>query len=122
MLRSDLLTSEIKKLAMVLARIIGMKIEDPDQRFTVFENEANKHFKVTLSELLEDPEASLSENLKLRNMQAEQIDMLSKFVMHMWLAKPESKYRTLILKLYDLLETEYKYYNFEFEQNRNILK
>jgi hypothetical protein len=81
MYRRDLITAEIQKLAQVLARIMGLKLEG---KLT----EANKLFDETMEsgfqlpkEILEQEDLTVFENwLKNSNLPPEKLDSLSEFL------------------------------------------
>lgn len=122
MLRSDLITSEIQKLAQVLARIIGLKIENPELLFEELKNAIDSNFILPLNELTSMNLDELENSFKSSNYSAEQIDMLVKFVVQLWNVKPSYEHRQLILNLIQLLEDKYQYMNFEFMQIKKTLK
>lgn len=81
MYKRDLITSEIEKLAQILAKIMGLKLEakltEADQ---LFEETMNNSFALPL-QILQGADLSLFENwLTESNLAPEKLDSLSEFL------------------------------------------
>ncbi len=81
MYRRDLLTAEIERLAQVLARIMGLKLEgDLAQASLLFNETIASSFKLPV-EILEDSDITKFENwLAETDLPAEKLDSLSEFL------------------------------------------
>ena len=81
MYRKDLITAEIQKLAEVLARIMGLKLEGKLEDAQIIFNETmEKSFSLTIH-LLESNDLSSFDNwLEQSNLLPEKLDSLSEFL------------------------------------------
>lgn len=118
MYRKDLITTEIQKLAQVLARIIGLKLEGKQEESDqLFEQSLQADFGLLYSELLEYNHADFESYLKTQDFASEKLELLSKFLYF----KMESFKRTeenkdvaeRLLQLYDFIENEHHTQSFE---------
>lgn len=111
MYRRDLITAEIQKLAQVLARIMGLKLEGKLA-------EANQLFEETMEggfqlpkEILENEDLSVFENwLTKSNFPPEKLDSLSEFLYYE-LGVSQERNQTIAPKLnlvYQYLSDEHK--------------
>lgn len=90
MYRRDLLTAEIERLAQVLARIMGLKLEgDLAQAASLLNETLETSFNLPPS-ILENNELSVFENwLNETDMPAEKLDTLSEFLYYELGVSPE---------------------------------
>ncbi|MFN0255647.1 hypothetical protein [Pedobacter ureilyticus] len=90
MYRRDLLTAEIERLAQVLARIMGLKLEgDLAQASLLLNDTLETSFNLPPS-ILENSELSVFENwLNETDMPAEKLDSLSEFLYYELGVSPE---------------------------------
>ncbi|WP_113663937.1 hypothetical protein [Pedobacter nanyangensis] len=81
MYRKDLITAEIEKLAQVLAKIMGLKLEGDLAKANELFNETMEHsFKLSPA-ILEDSNLAVFENwLNDADLPAEKLDSLSEFL------------------------------------------
>lgn len=81
MYRKDLITAEIERLAQVLARIMGLKLEgDLAKANELFKETIENSFKLSPA-ILEDSDISAFENwLNETDLPAEKLDSLSEFL------------------------------------------
>lgn len=81
MFRKDLITAEIQKLAEVLAKIMGLKLEGKfDEAQSIF-NEAMNNAFLLPTEILEDEDSSKFEDwINNSNLPADKLDSLSEFL------------------------------------------
>lgn len=81
MYRKDLITAEIERLAQVLARIMGLKLEgDLAKANELFNETIENSFKLSPT-ILEDSDTSAFENwLNKTDLPAEKLDSLSEFL------------------------------------------
>ncbi len=81
MYRKDLITAEMERLAQVLARIMGLKLEgDLAQAGLLFNDTITHSFKLPI-EILEDSDMTKFENwLAETDLPAEKLDSLSEFL------------------------------------------
>ena len=90
MYRKDLITAEIEKLAQVLARIMGLKLEgDLAQANLLFNETISSSFKLPVA-VLENNDITNFENwLKQTDIPAEKLDSLSEFLYYELGISPE---------------------------------
>lgn len=81
MYRKDLITAEIQKLAEVLARIMGLKLEGKfDDALVIFNETLAKSFMLP-DEIVENEDLSVFKNwLQTSELSAEKLDSLSEFL------------------------------------------
>jgi len=81
MYRKDLITAEIQKLAEVLARIMGLKLEGKlKEAQSLFDESMEKSFTLPVH-ILEGPDLAVFENwLNESNLAPEKLDSLSEFL------------------------------------------
>lgn len=81
MYRKDLITAEIQKLAEVLARMMGLKLEGKlEDALIIFNETMEKSFLLSI-DILEKNELSIFENwLNESNLSPEKLDSLSEFL------------------------------------------
>ncbi len=115
MYRRDLLTAEIQKLATVLAKILGLKIEDPLLLTETLQQSISENFNLSIEELVHLNREDLLKKFKSINIAAEQLDMLAKFITPMMEkeAEREKVLKPLLLNIYTILELDYHYLSFE---------
>jgi hypothetical protein len=81
MYRKDLITAEIEKLAQVLARIMGLKVElKLDEAQKLFEETLLNHFGLDVNLLVEPNTIAFIEWLKISNHNAEKLNSLGDFL------------------------------------------
>ena len=90
MYRKDLITAEIERLAQVLARIMGLKLEgDLTQANLLFNETITNSFRLPV-EVLENNDITIFENwLKQTDIPAEKLDSLSEFLYYELGISPE---------------------------------
>ncbi|MFD2284493.1 hypothetical protein GJU39_02295 [Pedobacter petrophilus] len=81
MYRKDLITAEIQKLAEVLARIMGLKLEGKlEDAQIIFDETMERNFLLPV-EILESDDFSIFKNwLEKGNLSPEKLDSLSEFL------------------------------------------
>ncbi|MBB2151866.1 hypothetical protein [Pedobacter gandavensis] len=81
MLRRDLITAEMQKLAQVLARIMGLKLEgNLEEAEELFKESLLKEFEISEDELLTDSNNEFNTLLNSKEFPAEKLEMLSQFL------------------------------------------
>ena len=81
MYRKDLITAEIQKLAEVLAKIMGLKLDKKfEEASTIFEETMEKSFLLPISLLGETELSNFEDWLNTGNLSAEKLDSLSEFL------------------------------------------
>lgn len=111
MYKRDLITAEIEKLAQVLARIMGLKLESKlDEAEFLFTQTLADSFSLT-EQVLSDADISAFENwLSRSELSAEKLDSLSEFLYYE-LGMSERKNQLIAPKLdliYNELSTKHK--------------
>ncbi|SFA57041.1 hypothetical protein SAMN04488511_11710 [Pedobacter suwonensis] len=111
MYRRDLITAEIQKLAQVLARIMGLKLEGKlAEADRLFEETMESGFQLP-KEILENKDLSVFENwLVASNLPPEKLDSLSEFLYYE-LGISQERNQTVAPKLnfvYQYLSDEHK--------------
>ncbi|WGQ12291.1 hypothetical protein QG516_11710 [Pedobacter gandavensis] len=81
MLRRDLMTAEIQKMAQVLARIMGLKLEGKlEEAEDLFKESLLKEFEITEEKLLAYTHEEFHTFLLSKEFPAEKLDMFSQFL------------------------------------------
>jgi hypothetical protein len=110
MYRKDLITAEIEKLAQVLAKIIGLKVElKLDDAAQLFQETMQNSFGMP-DALLQEQTAAFSKWLEERDLNAEKLNALGEFLYYE-LGVNDSKNRLIAPKLnlvYEMLSNKYK--------------
>lgn len=112
MLRRDLITAEIQKLAQVLARIMGLKLEGKlEESEALFKESLLKEFEITEEDLLTISNHQFNTLLLNRDFPSEKLDMLSQFLYSDITADLNSDRNALIagklLLIYQMLEQQH---------------
>lgn len=124
MFRKDLITAEIQRLAEVLARIMGLKLEGNfDEALSVF-NETLKNAFLLPTEILEDKDLSIFDNwLNSSDLPADKLDSLSEFLYYE-LGASEERNHVIAPKLnliYNCLSNKHKIVHLvNFHRQNNI--
>lgn len=81
MFRRDLMTAEIQKLAQILARIMGLKLDGKlEESEDLFKESLLKEFELSEENLLSNSNSTFIEFLNKSSFPAEKLDMLSQFL------------------------------------------
>lgn len=81
MYRKDLITAEIQKLAQVLARIMGLKLEGKlEESANLFRESLWKYFGITEENLFSKQQEGFEASLNDSTFPAEKLEMLSQFL------------------------------------------
>lgn len=81
MYRKDLITAEIQKLAQVLARIMGLKLEGKlEESANLFRESLWKDFGITEENLFSKQQEGFEASLNDSTFPAEKLEMLSQFL------------------------------------------
>lgn len=111
MYKRDLITAEIEKLAQVLARIMGLKLElKLTEAAALFEETLENNFGLPLAILSHSDIKSFKDWLEANTLSAEKLDSLSEFLYYE-LGISESKNQLIAPKLnliYDQLSNKHK--------------
>lgn len=111
MYRKDLITAEIEKLAQVLARIMGLKLElKLEEADILLQQTLENSFGLSKTVLADEDDTAFEEWLKTNTLSAEQLDSLSEFLYYE-LGISEQKNRSIAPKLnrlYDYLSNQHK--------------
>lgn len=109
--RKDLITAEIEKLAQVLARIMGLKLElKLEEADILLQQTLENSFGLSKTVLADEDDTAFEEWLKTNTLSAEQLDSLSEFLYYE-LGISEQKNRSIAPKLnrlYDYLSNQHK--------------
>ncbi|WP_316823178.1 hypothetical protein [Pedobacter gandavensis] len=113
MLRRDLITAEIQKLAQVLAKIMGLKFEGKlEESETLFKESILKEFEITEEDLLTISNHEFNSLLFSRDFPAEKLDMLSQFLYADITPISKTHRNALIaeklLTIYEMLEEQHR--------------
>lgn len=115
MFKRDLITAEVQKLSLILTKIMGLKVEDPLFFANKVKDAIAENFNLNLHELQLLNKDQLLKKFKSSNLNAQQLDMLIKFIIPLLdknSENPESlKY--LLLNIYSILEINYKFLSLE---------
>jgi len=110
MLRRDILLAEVEKLALILARLVGLKEDGKQAEFNqLAEDTALKEYDIPLAELLEMPVSDFEAWLLLQPISAGKLDALAHLL---YLHSEPFNVETIpciqkILFIYDLLEQKH---------------
>ena|SRR6185312_8703604 len=110
MLRRDILLAEVEKLALILARLVGLKQEGKQAEFTqIAEDTALKEYDIALEELLNMPLPDFEAWLPQQAISADKLDALAHLL---YLHSEPFNVETIpgirkILLIYDLLEQKH---------------
>lgn len=112
MYRRDLITAEMQKLAQVLARIMGLKLEGKiEESNQLFEDSLVIEFGLLLEHLLEYNTLDFENYLRQKDFEAEKLELLSQFLyfkMESFDDTEENKdIAERLLQLYDFIEKEH---------------
>lgn len=112
MLRRDLITAEMQKLAQVLARIMGLKLEgNLEEAEELFKESLLKEFEIPEDELLTDSNNEFNTLLNSKEFPAEKLEMLSQFLYaDLTLSRQQERNKLVadkLLLIYQMLEEEH---------------
>ncbi len=127
MFRKDLITAEIQKLAEVLARIMGLKlegkIEESDQ---LFEDSLLDEFDLIYGELLDFSQSDFKNYFAKNSFSAQKLELLSQFLYYKIAAFDnvgENKdVAERLLQLYNFIEQEHHVSSIENINRQNQVK
>lgn len=113
MYRKDLITAEIQKLAQVLARIMGLKLEGKlEEAADLFRESLLKDFGITEDNLFSKQQGEFEASLTDSTFPAEKLEMLSQFLYAEFdPSQPSAKNEVLAEKLnliYQTLEVKHR--------------
>lgn len=113
MYRKDLITAEIQKLAQVLARIMGLKLEGKlEESAELFRESLWKDFGITEESLFTKQHGGFEASLNDSTFPAEKLEMLSQFLYAEFdPSRPSDKNEALAEKLhliYQMLEVKHR--------------
>ncbi len=123
MYRRDLITAEIKKLAQVLARIMGLKTEGKiTEAAKEFDEALEHHFSFTPEVAGSYPE-DFNKWLQEQDFPHEMLDSLADFLyQQLDLIEDKAAQVQRILRIYDLLETDHHIQSLENISRRILLQ
>ncbi len=127
MLRRDLLTAEIKKLAEALARILGLKKEGKTEEADVqLQEMLEREYGLSYKDLYGLHHADFMELLHKAQFPAEKLDVLTQILYSIFEpAKQDKENQAVATKLqsvYQLLVTEYRIINMINLERETVIK
>lgn len=127
MYKRDLITAEIEKLAQVLARIIGLKLDgEPQQAEDLLAQTLEQSFGLNDALLYGENVSPFSQWLKEAGLPAEKLDMLNQFLFSEITADGDmAKNKMLAVRLeaiYQLLATKHHLVHLANLKRQNIIQ
>jgi hypothetical protein len=126
MLQRDFLMNEARKFALILAKLMGLKIEGSSEEFQHFFNDIlYQEYNLELNELLDLDEDKFKKRLVDASYTSEKLNALSQmFYVFAEPFKADSETSTLlkkVLAIFDLLETDHHYESFDNLSKRQAI-
>lgn len=127
MYRRDLITAEIQKLAQVLARIMGLKLEgNITEADDIFAESLQNDFGISLEDLFSADTKAFENLLQEKGYPAEKLEMLSQFLYSKFNASvgttENQSFAEKLSVIYVVLESKYHVINMtNLDRQRNIL-
>jgi hypothetical protein len=128
MYRRDLILAEIQKLAQVLARIVGLKLEGKTtEAEELFAESLQKDFEISLEDLLSNDTEAFETSLLLDSYTAEKLEMLSQFIYEQFRTPAEDiqkqAFAEKLLMIYRVLESKYHIVSMtNLDRQKNVLQ
>ena len=126
MQQRDYILNEARKLALLLAKLLGLKTEDKEEEYRKYFNEIlQDEYNAELEALLQLNHTDFNDTLDKANYSAEKLNMLSQ-MLYMFAEPFEATDKTAsllqkVLAIYDLLETKYHFESFDNLTKRNAI-
>ena len=126
MQQRDYILNEARKLALLLAKLLGLKAEDKEEEYRKYFNEIlQDEYNAELEALLQLNDTDFNDTLDKANYSAEKLNMLSQ-MLYMFAEPFEATDETAsllqkVLAIYDLLETKYHFESFDNLTKRNAI-
>lgn len=126
MQQHDYILNETRKLALILAKLMGLKVEGREEDYLQYFNSTlQDEYSTELEELLNLPDAEFADALKKADHSADKLNALSQ-MLYMFSEPFEANEDTAaILKkvmiIFDLLETQHHFESFENLNKRNAI-
>jgi endonuclease III len=126
MQQRDYILNEARKLAFLLAKLLGLKAEDNEAEYKQYFNELlQDEYNTELNALLQLSEPEFSQTLDKANYSADKLNMLSQ-MLYMFAEPFEGTDETFsilkkVLVIFHLLETKYGYESFDNLTKRNTI-
>jgi hypothetical protein len=122
----DLVLNEVRKLALLLARLMGLKAEGQHEEYKQnFDEVLQSEYNIELEQLLQSSEADFKNILIKEKYSAEKLNALSQLLFVFAEPFKADEETALILKkvliIFDLLETEHRYESFENLNKRKTI-
>jgi hypothetical protein len=128
MYRRDLILAEIQKLAQVLARIMGLKLEGKtNEAEELFAESLQKDFEISLEDLFSNDAEAFETSLLRHSYTAEKLEMLSQFIYEQFRTSANDIRKQAIadkiLIIYQLLESKYHIVNMtNLDRQKKVLQ
>jgi capsule polysaccharide export protein KpsE/RkpR len=126
MQQRDYILNEARKLALILARLMGLKVEGREEDYLQYFNSTlQDEYSTELEGLLNLPDEVFTDELKKANYSSEKLNALGQ-MLYMFAEPFEANEDTAaILKkvmiIFDLLETQHHFESFENLNKRNAI-
>lgn len=128
MYRRDLILAEIQKLAQVLARIMGLKLEGKIiEAEDLFAESLQKDFQMSLADLFSNDAEAFETSLIQHTYTAEKLDMLSQFIYEQYNTMVDDIQKQALaeklLIIYQALASKYHIVNMtNLDRQKNVLQ
>ena len=126
MQQRDYILNEARKLALLLAKLLGLKTEDKEEEYRKYFNAIlQDEYNAELEALLQLNDTDFNDTLDKANYSTEKLNMLSQ-MLYMFAEPFEATDETAsllqkVLAIYDLLETKYHFESFDNLTKRNAI-
>lgn len=123
-MQHDYILNETRKIALMLAKLMGLKTEESNEEFQQYFNEVlHDEYQTELAELLELSENEFAERISTAKYSSEKLNALSQMLYVFAEPFTINDHTALLLKkvliLFNLLESEHHYESFDNLSKRN---
>ncbi|AMR31170.1 hypothetical protein A0256_06890 [Mucilaginibacter sp. PAMC 26640] len=123
-MQRDYILNETRKIALMLAKLMGLKTEESNEEFQQYFNEVlHDEYQTELAELLELSENEFAEKISTAKYSSEKLNALSQMLYVFAEPFTINDHTALLLKkvliLFNLLESEHHYESFDNLSKRN---
>ena len=127
MYKRDLITAEIEKLAQVLARILGLRVElKLDEADNLFASTLANSFGLDVPVLYDTDLTSFKDWLIAQDLPADKLDMLTEFLFHQLDAQDEDGLNNVLAQklmfIYETLAQKFHIVHLKHLDRQNIIK
>nr|WP_157536112.1 hypothetical protein [Mucilaginibacter sp. L294] len=126
MFQRDFIMNEARKFALILAKLLGLKVEGEYESYLKYFNEVlDEEYNAELEELLKLDKAAFKKRLIDAGYSAEKLNalgqMLYVFAEPFTADEETSALLKKVMVIFDLLETEHHYESFDNITKRNVI-